>query len=65
MYNKDVRNYAKSKNVYLYQIAESLNVSESTFIKKLRKELDDETKESVFKVINEIVKERDLNTTKS
>ncbi|WP_295566888.1 hypothetical protein [uncultured Holdemanella sp.] len=65
MYNKDVRNYAKSKNVYLYQIAESLNVSESTFIKKLRKELDDETKESLFKVINEIVKERDLNTTKS
>lgn len=41
MYNKDVRNYAKSKNVYLYQIAESLNVSESTFIKKLRKELDE------------------------
>lgn len=65
MYNKDVRNYAKSKNVYLYQIAESLNVSESTFIKKLRKELDDETKESLFKVINEIVKVRDLNTTKS
>lgn len=64
MYNKDVRNYAKSKNVYLYQIAESLNVSESTFIKKLRKELDDETKESLFKIINEIVKERDLNTTK-
>jgi hypothetical protein len=65
MYNKDVRNYAKSKNVYLYQIAESLNVSESTFIKKLRKELDDETKESLFKIINEIAKERDLNTTKS
>lgn len=65
MYNKDVRNYAKSKNVYLYQIAESLNVSESTFIKKLRKELDDEAKESLFKIINEIAKERDLNTTKS
>lgn len=65
MYNKDVRNYAKSKNVYLYQIAESLNVSESTFIKKLRKELDDETKESLFKIIDMIAKERDLNTTKS
>ena len=65
MYNKDVRDYAKSKNVYLYQIAESLNVSESTFIKKLRIELDDETKESLFKIINEIAKERDLNTTKS
>ncbi len=65
MYNKDVRNYAKSKNVYLYQIAESLNVSESTFIKKLRKELDDETKESLFKIIDMIAKERDLNTTES
>ena len=65
MYNKDVRNYAKSKNVYLYQIAESLNVSESTFIKKLRKELDDETKESLFKIIDMIAKERYLNTTES
>lgn len=65
MYNKDVRNYAKSKNVYLYQIAELLKVSESTFIKKLRKELDDETKESLFKIIDMIAKERDLNTTKS
>lgn len=65
MYNKDVRNYAKSKNVYLYQIAESLNVSESTFIKKLRKELDDEIKESLFKIIDMIAKERDLNTTES
>ena len=65
MYNKDVRNYAKSKNVYLYQIAESLNVTESTFIKKLRKELDDETKESLFKIIDMIAKERDLNTTES
>lgn len=65
MYNKDVRNYAKSKKVYLYQIAELLNVSESTFIKKLRKELDDETKKSLFKIIDMIVKERDLNTTES
>lgn len=65
MYNKDVRNYAKSKNVYLYQIAESLNVSESTFIKKLRKELDDETKESLFAIIDMIAKEREFNTTKS
>ena len=40
-------------------------VSESTFIKKLRKELDDETKESLFKIIDMIAKERDLNTTES
>lgn len=51
--------------MYLYQIAELLNVSESTFIKKLRKELDDETKKSLFKIIDMIVKERDLNTTES
>ena len=65
MHNKEVRNYAKSKKVYLYQIAELLNVSESTFIKRLRKELDKETKESLFKIIDMIVKERDLNTTES
>lgn len=65
MYNKDVRNYAKSKKVYLYQIADLLNVSESTFIKSLRKELNKETKESLFKIIDMIAKERDLNTTES
>lgn len=65
MYNKDVRNYAKSKKVFLYQIAELLNVSESTFIKSLRKEQDKETKESLFKIIDMIAKERDLNTTES
>ena len=65
MYNKDVRNYAKSKKVYLYQIAELLNVSESTFIKRLRKEFDKETKESLFKIIDMISKERELNATES
>ena len=65
MYNKDVRNYAKSKKVFLYQIADSLNVSESTFIKSLRKEKDKKTKESLFKIIDMIAKERDLNTTES
>ncbi len=64
MYNKDVRNYAKSKKVFLYQIAELLNVSESTFIKSLRKEQNKETKESLFNIIDMIAKERDLNTTK-
>lgn len=65
MYNKDVRNYAKSKKVFLYQIAELLNVSESTFIKSLRKEQNKETKESLFKIIDMIAKERECNTTKS
>lgn len=48
MYNKDVRNYAKSKKVFLYQIAELLNVSESTFIKSLRKEQNKETKKIII-----------------
>ena len=65
MYNKDVRNYAKSKKVFLYQIAELLNVSESAFIKSLRKEQNKETKESLFKIIDMIAKERECNTTKS
>ena len=64
MYNKDVRNYAKSKKVFLYQIAKLLNVSESTFIKSLRKEQDKETKETLFKIIDMIAKERECNTTK-
>lgn len=35
--NNDIRELAKRNGVYLWQIADSLNVSESHFCKSLRK----------------------------
>ena len=52
--NNDIRELAKKHVVYLYEIAMELNVSESTFIKSLRKELTDEKKEEIKQIINQL-----------
>lgn len=46
------------------QIADKLNMQDSNFSKMLRKELPSEKKEHIYKIINEIAKERECNTTK-
>lgn len=65
MKNNDIRNMALMHGVKLWQIAERLEITDSYFSRILRKELPSEKKEHIFKIINEIVNERDLNTTKS
>lgn len=57
--NLDIRKKAKSKGVYLWEIAEKLEISECYFIRKLRHELLQEEKDKIFNIIDEIVKERD------
>ena len=58
MKNIDVRNYAKSKLVRHWEIAEKLGIGENVFCVKLRKELSPEAKSKIIAVIDEIVKER-------
>lgn len=36
MFNKKIRTYAKEKNVYLWQIADELNITDGNFSRKLR-----------------------------
>lgn len=48
MFNKDVRAYAKEKNVYFWQIAEAMKISEPTMTRRLRAELSDKDK-AIFK----------------
>lgn len=65
MNNNDIRVRARNQGVCLWQIANKLNMRDSNFSRMLRTELPNEKKENIFKIINEIVKERDLNTTES
>lgn len=58
MKNIDVRNYASSLGVKLWEIAEKLNIHDSNFSRILRKELTQEKKEELKNVIDEIAKER-------
>lgn len=57
MKNKDVRVYAREKGVYLWQIAESLGIADSNFSRKLRKELPEEIKKKIFKIIDALAAE--------
>ncbi|MBC6012732.1 hypothetical protein [Holdemanella hominis] len=64
MNNNDIRMMARNQDVRLWQIADKLNMQDSNFSKMLRKELPSEKKEHIYKIINEIAKERECNTTK-
>lgn len=57
--NTEIRAAAKSAGVFLYEIAEKLNVSEPTFIRWLRKELDEPTKRKALAAIEEIKREHE------
>ncbi|WP_418417513.1 hypothetical protein [Blautia sp.] len=58
MKNKDIRAYASKKGVYLWQIAESLGIADSNFSRKLRKELPEESKKKIFKIIDNLAVEK-------
>lgn len=52
--NTDIRDKAKQANVRFWEIGERLKMSESTFTRYLRKELDAEAKEQIFAIIKEL-----------
>lgn len=54
MFNKEIRNEAKAKGVFLYEIAEKLNKSEATMTRLMRREVTEETKRQILVAINEI-----------
>lgn len=57
--NMEIRAAAKSAGVFLYKIAEKLDVSEPTFIRWLRKELDEPTKRKALAAIEKIKREHE------
>lgn len=52
--NKDLRDYAKSKGVKLWQIAEKLNINDGNFSRKLRRELPDQEKQKIIMIVDEV-----------
>lgn len=56
MNNIDVRIAIKKANVYGYQVAAVLGISETSFSRKLRKELSDEEKKQIFDAIDRLTK---------
>ena len=58
MHNKDVREYAKRKNVKLWRIANKLGVNDGNFSRKLRRELPEETKQQIFEIIDNLARDQ-------
>lgn len=57
--NQDIKNYAKSKGVRLWQIAAVLHINDSNFSRKLRKELSEAQKQEIIQIIDRIAEKRD------
>lgn len=55
--NQDIRRAAAASGVKLWQIADALGIGDTTFCKKMRKELPQEDKARIFDIINDLAKE--------
>lgn len=59
MKNLEIRQKAKEKGVLLWEVADTLKISEATMTRKLRKELPPEEKSRIFEIIEKVAKEKD------
>lgn len=57
MCNKDIRDYARIKDVRLWQIASRLGINDSTLSRKLRSELTEDKKAEIRAIIDELTTE--------
>ncbi|MBR3242487.1 MAG: hypothetical protein IKF90_07290 [Parasporobacterium sp.] len=60
MNNKEIREAAKRSDVRLWQIAERIGISEFTFCRKLRHELDEAEKAKILAIIEDLKKEKEV-----
>ena len=56
--NKDIKDYAKKMNVYLWEVADKLGLQDTNFSKLLRHPLTDEKSQEIIKIIDSIAESR-------
>lgn len=54
--NQDIRQAIKKANLKHWEVAELIGLSETTLVRKLRKELPEEEKKNILKIISELSK---------
>lgn len=52
--NNDIRIKAKESGIALWRIGDALGFADTTFCRKLRHELPQETKNQIFRIIDEL-----------
>lgn len=60
MKNLEIRLMAAGRGIKLWQIADSLGISDCTFSRKLRKEITESEKQEIFAIIERLTR-RDEN----
>ena len=56
--NEELKRYARSQGVYLWQIADKLAMSEATVYRRLRHVISDEEHAAFVAAVHEIIEER-------
>lgn len=59
MRNVEIRVRAESARVKLWEVAEELGIADATLSRKLRHELDPETKKRIFRIISNLSQRRE------
>lgn len=57
--NADIRTAAKSRGIRLWQIADKLGINDGNLSRKLRKELPQDEKQAIFKIIDTIAMQKE------
>lgn len=52
--NDKIRSYASDNKVFLYRIADKMNISYDTLIRRLRYELDESEQKKIISIIDEL-----------
>ena len=60
MANYAIRERAKNANIKLWEIADKLGISDTTFSKKLRKELPESEKRKVLLIIKQMIEDNNF-----
>lgn len=56
--NLDIREYAKSNGIHLYEIAAKLCINDGNFSRKLRDELPEDKKKEIKAIIDDLAAEQ-------
>ncbi len=58
MANQHIREHAKNKKVFLWEIADAIGIAEATFLRKMRKELPEKQQAEILALIQKIAAQK-------
>lgn len=59
--NRNIRDYAKGKGVFLYEVAKALHISEPTIMRWLRDDLSEDRKAEIISAIDTVAAQHAQN----